>query len=166
MTVEYTPIGVVHCPLCTPGEPPFQSRFSRCCGTVEVYPEFAEGLKDIEGFSHLILLCHFNRAQKRALVEQPLTDGNARHGIFATRHFNRPNPIGIAYVTLNKIESSTLHVSGLDLLDGTPILDIKPYVPAFDCITDANPGWVSSEHVGRLIEACNEDRTNGTPQHT
>ncbi len=153
MNVEYTPIGVVHCPLCTPGEPPFQSRFSTFEGIIEIYPEFVEGLKDVEGFSHLILLCHFNRAQKRALQERPLTDGNAQHGIFATRHFNRPNPIGIAYVTLKKIEGGTLHVTGLDLLDGTPILDIKPYIPAFDCIPDATPGWVSEEHIGRLKEA-------------
>ena len=153
MNVEYTPIGVVHCPLFTPGEPPFQSRFSQFKGTIGIYPKYVEGLKDVEGFSHLIVLCHFNRAQKRSLQEQPLTDGNAQHGIFATRHFNRPNPIGIAYVALDKIDGGTLHVTGLDLLDGTPVLDIKPYIPAFDSIPDANPGWVSEEHVGRLKES-------------
>ncbi|MFA7694926.1 MAG: tRNA (N6-threonylcarbamoyladenosine(37)-N6)-methyltransferase TrmO [Methanoregula sp.] len=166
MTVEYMPIGIVHSTLCTPGEPPFQSRFSTCAGTVEVYPEFTDGLKDLAGFSHLILLCHFDRASKKALTEQPLTDGTAQHGIFATRHFNRPNPIGIAYVALDKIEAGILHVRGLDLLDGTPVLDIKPYIPAFDSIPDAVPGWVTGEHVGRLKAASEKAKKNtGTPAH-
>ncbi|MFA5332210.1 MAG: tRNA (N6-threonylcarbamoyladenosine(37)-N6)-methyltransferase TrmO [Methanoregula sp.] len=155
MKIEYTPIGIVHCrPLTTPGNPPFQSMFSPVNGTIEVYPEFVAGLKAVKGFSHLIILCHFDRAQKQALTEQPLMDGNDQHGIFATRHFNRPNPIGIAYVRLEKIENGTLFVSGLDLLDNTPVLDIKPYIPAFDCIPDAVPGWVTPEHIGRMKAVC------------
>lgn len=153
MTVEFVPVGVVHSTLCTPGAPPIQSRFSRCKGTVEVFPAYAAGLKSLEGFSHLILICHFDRSKKRALSEKPLMDGSAEHGIFATRHFNRPNPIGIGYVALERIEENILHVSGLDLLDGTPILDIKPYIPAFDSIPDATTGWVTGEHLSRLKEA-------------
>jgi tRNA-Thr(GGU) m(6)t(6)A37 methyltransferase TsaA len=168
MKIEYTPIGVVHGPLRTLGDPPFQSAFSSCEGTVEVYPKFSGGLMDVDGFSHLILLCHFDRAEKQALTEQPLTDGHAHHGIFATRHFNRPNPIGIAYVALNKIEGGTLFVSGLDLLDGTPVLDIKPYVPAFDSIPDAVTGWITQEHLGRLRESSREACRNAgaPPRHT
>ena len=163
MSIEYTPVGVVRCSLGTPGEPPFQSRFSACKGTVEVYPEFRDGLRDVEGFTHLILLCHFDRATNRALTEQPLVDGTTHHGIFATRHFNRPNPIGIAYVALEKIENGTLFVSGLDLLDGTPILDIKPYVPAFDSIPDAATGWITREHLAQLRAASARARGNTGP---
>ena len=89
---------------------------------------------------------------ERALTEQPLSDGEAHHGIFATRHFNRPNPIGISYVALNRVIDGTLHVRGIDLLDGTPVLDIKPYVPAFDSIPHAVTGWVSARHIERIRE--------------
>jgi tRNA (adenine37-N6)-methyltransferase len=164
MTVAFTPVGVIHSGLCTPGAPPIQSRFSRCKGTIEVFPECAAGLKNLEGFSHLILICHFNRSKKQALCEKPLMDGSMEHGIFATRHFNRPNPIGIGYVALERIEGNILHVTGLDLLDGTPILDIKPYIPAFDSIPDAKTGWVTKEHLSRLAEA--SAQVSGTPDTT
>jgi tRNA-Thr(GGU) m(6)t(6)A37 methyltransferase TsaA len=150
---EFQPIGMAHTPLTTRGNPPFQSSFSQAEGTIEVFPEYREGLRDIEGFSHLIILSHFNKAEKRALAEKPLLDGEANHGIFATRHFNRPNPIGISYVALQGIADGTLSVKGIDLLDGTPILDIKPYIPAFDVIHGAGSGWVTEVHVERLRDA-------------
>ncbi|MFA5253647.1 MAG: tRNA (N6-threonylcarbamoyladenosine(37)-N6)-methyltransferase TrmO [Methanoregula sp.] len=167
MNVEFVPIGIVHSGLCTPGAPPIQSRFSRCKGTVEVFPEYTEGLKNLGGFSHLILICHFNRSKKQALSEKPLMDGSMEHGIFATRHFNRPNPIGIGYVALERIEGNILHVSGLDLLDGTPILDIKPYIPAFDSIPDAKTGWVTEDHLSKLAEvsAKVQETPDGAARH-
>jgi tRNA (adenine37-N6)-methyltransferase len=149
---DFKPIGIVRSRLSVAGTPPFQSVFSQEEGEIEVFPEFREGLKSIEGFSHLIILSCFDRAERRALVEQPLTDGEASHGIFACRHFNRPNPIGISYVALKKVNGCTLSVRGMDLLDGTPILDIKPYVPAFDSIPEAGSGWVSEEHIDRIRE--------------
>lgn len=149
---EFRPIGLVHSPLVTRGTPPVQSSLSQEEGTIEIFPEYQAGLRDIEGFSHLIILSHFNQAEKRALTEQPLLDGEAHHGIFATRHFNRPNPIGISYVALAGIRDGTLFVNGIDLLDGTPVLDIKPYIPAFDSIPAAVSGWVTKEHVERLLE--------------
>ena len=148
--MEFTPIGIVHSPWKTPGAPPFQGVFSDAEGTLEVYPEFCEGLGSIEGFSHLILLSYFDRAERRALTETPLSDGETAHGIFATRHFNRPNPIGISYVRLASIEGKNLHVRGIDLLEGTPLLDIKPYVPAFDSIPGAQSGWVSPSHIEQI----------------
>ncbi|AGB01677.1 tRNA (N6-threonylcarbamoyladenosine(37)-N6)-methyltransferase TrmO [Methanoregula formicica] len=151
--MDFRPIGIAHSELTTRGAPPFQSSFSQATGTIEVFFEYREGLRDIEGFSHLIILSHFNQAEKRALAEKPLLDGEANHGIFATRHFNRPNPIGISYVALTGITDGVLSVKGIDLLDGTPVLDIKPYIPAFDSIPDAAPGWVTTTHVGRLREA-------------
>nr|WP_319376517.1 tRNA (N6-threonylcarbamoyladenosine(37)-N6)-methyltransferase TrmO [uncultured Methanoregula sp.] len=150
--MEFEPVGIAHSRLSTAGAPPFQSVFSREEGTIEIFAEFREGLKNIEGFSHLIVLSCFDRAQKRALTEQPLLDAEMDHGIFACRHFNRPNPIGISYMVLTKVNGCTLFVRGMDLLDGTPILDIKPYIPAFDSIPDARSGWVSEEHIGRIRE--------------
>jgi tRNA-Thr(GGU) m(6)t(6)A37 methyltransferase TsaA len=146
----FTPIGVVNSPLRRVGAPPFQSSFSAAEGTIEVFSEYREGLAGIEGFSHLILLSLFDRAERRALAEIPLTDGETPHGIFATRHFNRPNPIGLSYVVLDRVDDGVLHVNGLDLLDRTPILDIKPYVPAFDSIPQAASGWVTAQHIERL----------------
>lgn len=150
---EFRPIGTVNSPLTTRGAPPFQSTFSQAEGKIEVFPEYHEGLRDLEGFSHLIVLSFFNRADRQALSEKPLLDGEADHGIFACRHFNRPNPIGISYVALKGIANGTLSVAGIDLLDGTPVLDIKPYIPAFDSIPDAVAGWVTTEHIERLKQA-------------
>jgi len=148
--IEFEPVGIARSRLSTAGAPPFQSRFSLEEGAIEVFPAFREGLKNIEGFSHLIILSCFDRAERRALTEQPLLDAEMDHGIFACRHFNRPNPIGISFVTLVKVDGGILSVRGLDLLDGTPILDIKPYIPAFDSIPEAKSGWVSEEHIGRI----------------
>lgn len=150
--MEFPPIGIARTPFTTPGAPPFQSTFSKAEGTVEVYPEYREGLSSIEGFSHLILLSLFDRADRNVLREKPLSDGETPHGVFATRHYNRPNPIGISYVELVRISDGTLHVRGIDLLDKTPILDIKPYVPAFDSIPKAATGWVTAVHIERIRE--------------
>ena len=148
----FVPVGIARSRLSTAGAPPFQSVFSSEEGEIEVFPEFREGLKNIEGFSHLILISCFDRAERRSLTEQPLLDAEMDHGIFACRHFNRPNPIGISYVALTKVNGCTLSVRGLDLLNGTPVLDIKPYVPAFDSIPEARSGWVSEEHIRRIRE--------------
>lgn len=152
---EYLPVGVAHSGLMTRGAPPMQSSFSQAEGTIEIFPAFRDGLRDLEGFSHLIILSEFHRAEKRALSEQPLLDGEGHHGIFATRHFNRPNPIGVSYVAVTGIRDGIIAVKGIDLLDGTPVLDIKPYIPAFDSIPDARTGWVTRDHVDRLREAGN-----------
>jgi tRNA-Thr(GGU) m(6)t(6)A37 methyltransferase TsaA len=105
-----------------------------------VFPEFAAGLQDIGLFSHIILLYHFDRAGKVELVRKPFLD-DAPHGIFATRHPCRPNGIGITIVGLLRREGNRLMVSGTDVLDGTPLLDIKPYVSRFDSFPEASEGW-------------------------
>lgn len=150
---QLQPVGIAHSPLRIRGAPPIQSSFSQVEGEIEIFPAYREGLRDIGGFSHLIIVSLFHQAEKQALLEKPLLDGEANHGIFATRHFNRPNPIGISYVILKEVRGSSLIVKGIDLLDGTPVLDIKPYIPAFDSITGAISGWVTVEHVERLKEA-------------
>jgi tRNA (adenine37-N6)-methyltransferase len=113
-------------------------------GTIEVFPEFAEGLKDIELFSHIYLLYHFDRAEVGELIRHPFLD-DTPHGIFATRHPCRPNGIGITVVKLLERHDNHLKVSGIDVLDGTPLLDIKPYVPRFDCHTEASDGWFAGK---------------------
>lgn len=109
-------------------------------GRVEVYPEFAEGLKDIEGFSCIYLFYVFDRSGAVELVRPTFLD-DTPHGVFASRHPGRPNGIGITIVRLIRRDGPVLHVRGIDTLDGTPIIDIKPYIPRFDCFPDATEGW-------------------------
>ncbi len=140
-------IGIARTPFSDPAATPIQSRFSTVHGTVEVYPEFEDGLIALAGFSHIILIYRFHRAAGEEVSERPLIDGAEPHGIFATRHFNRPNRLGISVARLIGIDGGRIVVEGIDLLDETPILDIKPYIPAFDSIPDATSGWVTPGHV-------------------
>jgi len=110
-------------------------------GTVEVFTEFTAGLKDLDGFSHIILLYHFHRVQEVKLVVTPFMDSQP-HGVFATRAPKRPNPIGLSIVRLLGIEQNILHIENVDILDGTPLLDIKPYVPEFDHHPADRVGWL------------------------
>jgi tRNA-Thr(GGU) m(6)t(6)A37 methyltransferase TsaA len=146
--IIYRPIGVIHSPLTTPGEGPVQGTFAQdITGEVEVFEEFAEGLTNISGFSHLYLLYHFHRAGELELLKKPFLDDTA-HGIFAIRYFNRPNPIGLSVVRLMDISGPSgniLKVSELDVLDGTPLLDIKPVVPEFDYREDVKVGWLEGK---------------------
>ena len=129
---------------------PVQSIFSKGRGTIEIFPEFAEGLFEIENFSHLILLTRMNKAANEQLLEKPMVDGGKEHGIFATRHFNRPNMIGFSIVRLLSKRGNLLLVEGIDLLDETPVIDIKPYIPAFDSIQEASNGWLSEQHLENI----------------
>jgi tRNA-Thr(GGU) m(6)t(6)A37 methyltransferase TsaA len=112
-------------------------------GTVEVFPEFVDGLKDLDGFSHLILLYHFHRAGKARLTVTPFLDTDPR-GLFATRAPSRPNPIGLSVVRLFSVEGNTLCIENVDIVDGTPLLDIKPYVPKSDHDEEVRIGWLAS----------------------
>lgn len=145
MKYQVGAIGVIHTGHATKEETPIQGAFHPDAeGTVEVFPEFATGLQDIGLFSHIILLYHFDRAGKVELVRKPFLD-DAPHGIFATRHPCRPNGIGISIVRLLRREGNELLVSGIDVLDGTPLLDIKPYVSRFDSFPDASEGWFAGK---------------------
>jgi tRNA (adenine37-N6)-methyltransferase len=137
------PIGVIRTPFGEGAEIPIQPVFSQAIGQVEVHPEYAEGLRDIEGFSHIILLYALHRSSGYALQVEPFLDHQQR-GVFATRHPRRPNPIGLSVVRLLARRGATLEVEGIDVLDGTPLLDIKPYVPDFDLVADARAGWYDS----------------------
>ena len=137
------PIGVIRTPFATKDDAPIQGAFRPDAeGTVDVFPEFADGLADIDGFSHLILLYEFDRAAPVELVRQTFL-GDTPHGLFATRHPARPNGIGLTVVRLLGREAALLRVGGIDVLDGTPLLDIKPYIPRFDSFPDASEGWLA-----------------------
>jgi len=113
-------------------------------GHVAVHPEFARGLQDLEGFSHVFLLYHLHRVNGYDLLVKPFMDTD-RHGIFATRSPKRPNPIGLSVLELAGVEGTTVHLRNVDILDGTPVLDIKPYVPRFDVWKGERTGWFSSK---------------------
>jgi tRNA-Thr(GGU) m(6)t(6)A37 methyltransferase TsaA len=140
------PIGLIHSPFHAKGETPIQAAFSQAEGTVEVYPEYVAGLQDIEGFSHIILLYWFHRSDGYRLVVKPFMD-QVERGLFAIRYPARPNPIGISVVELVRREGDRLHVQGLDVLDGTPLLDIKPFVPRFDHRENTRVGWLTDKIV-------------------
>jgi tRNA-Thr(GGU) m(6)t(6)A37 methyltransferase TsaA len=140
--IKYKSIGVIHSPFKEPKGTPIQPVGAKGTdGTVEVFPEYAEGLKDIEGFSHIILIYHFHLSKGSTLVVRPFMDNEA-HGVFAMRGPSRPNSIGISVVCLVRVEGNMLHVRDVDIVDGTPLLDIKPYVPEFDIREAERIGWL------------------------
>jgi tRNA-Thr(GGU) m(6)t(6)A37 methyltransferase TsaA len=137
------PIGIIHSPYTELEGMPIQASRSQAKGVVEVYPEYVEGLQDIEGLSHLFLLYVFHESMGYSLIVKPFLDDQL-HGLFATRYPYRPNQIGLSVVRLIARKDNTLEVEGMDMLDGTPLLDIKPYVPDFDIRTNTRTGWYDS----------------------
>jgi tRNA-Thr(GGU) m(6)t(6)A37 methyltransferase TsaA len=134
------PIGVIHSPFTDRKQMPIQASRSQAVGKVVVDSSFEEGLQGIEGFSHLILLYAFHRSDGYKLKIKPFLDDHLR-GLFTTRYPFRPNPIGLSIVQLTIRQENILTILGVDVLDGTPLLDIKPYVPDFDVRTDTRTGW-------------------------
>jgi tRNA (adenine37-N6)-methyltransferase len=143
MQIVMNPIGVILSPFMVREGMPIQASHSLARGYVEVYPEFAEGLQDLEGFSHIFLLYVFHESSGYSLLAKPFLDDQLR-GLFATRYPYRPNPIGISVVRLITINNNILEIEGVDMLNGTPLLDIKPYVPDFDIRTGTCNGWYDS----------------------
>ncbi len=144
MQIAYSPIGTIHSPFHELSGMPIQpSGESSASGTIELKPEYAAGLKDLDGFSHVILIYHLHLSHRMELSVVPFLDSEPR-GIFATRAPQRPNPIGISVVKLLRIDKNILYVENLDILDGTPLLDIKPYIPEFDTPTEFKLGWLET----------------------
>ncbi len=143
--MEITAIGRIYSPYRTKQECPIQPRYAQeSMGKIEIFKEFADGLKDIDLFSHIYILYLFDRAGDILLVRPTFLD-DTPHGIFASRHPCRPNAIGMSIVRLEKVHENILEVSGIDVLDGTPLLDVKPYIPKFDNIESASNGWVAGK---------------------
>jgi len=140
MKIEFEPIGTVHSPFKETYGVPIQPAGARGIrGTVEVFEEFKAGLKDLDGFSHIVLIYFFHLS--RGFDLEVFMDTELR-GVFATRAPKRPNPIGLSIVRLIGIDDRILEIEGVDIVDGTPILDIKPYVPEFDSQADVKTGWL------------------------
>lgn len=135
------PIGIIHTPFKNQTGMPIQASRSSHLGEIEVFPEFETGLESIEGLSHLILIYIFHQAlNSTELMVTPFLD-DKQHGVFATRFYSRPNPIGISIVQLIERSGPLLKIQNVDMLDGTPLLDIKPYVPEFDNRSPDKLGW-------------------------
>lgn len=144
--IALRPIGIIHTPFTKRPGTPIQGVYAPDAeGTVEVYEEFAEGLKDVEGFSHLYLLYHFHKSEGYSLHCRPYRDEEAR-GVFSCRAPKRPNPLGLSVVRLIGREGNILHVGEVDIIDGSPLVDIKPYVPRFDSRADVREGWLEESH--------------------
>jgi tRNA-Thr(GGU) m(6)t(6)A37 methyltransferase TsaA len=141
MSITYTPIGTIHSPFQEKADMPIQpTGAAGVTGKIELLEEYTEGLADLDGFSHIILLYHFHRSEEFNLKVVPFMDREQR-GLFSTRAPNRPNPIGLSIVQLDRIEENILHICNVDVLDGTPLLDIKPYIPEFDAQNNVSTGW-------------------------
>ena len=133
-------IGVIRSPFTSKEETPIQASRSQARGEVQVDPKYSPGLQDLEGFSHIILLYVFHHASRFSLLVTPFLDDKKR-GLFATRYPSRPNPIGLSIVRLLSRQDNILTIEGVDVLNNTPLLDIKPYVPDFDVRTGVRTGW-------------------------
>ena len=157
--VEYKPIGVIHSPFKDIKGVPIQPTGAvGVTGTVEIEPMYGDGLKDIEGFSHIILIYHFHLSKGYSLKVKPFLD-DRQHGVFSTRAPRRPNPIGMSIVRLVKVEGCTLHIEDVDIVDGTPLLDIKPYVLQFDAREVEKTGWLFGK-ADKVHEAKSDERFN------
>ena len=141
--IELKPIGIIHTEFREKASIPIQPKFSKGKGHIELNKEFVTGLKDLNGFSHIILIYYFHKSKGFNLIVKPFLDDNPK-GVFATRAPKRPNPIGISIVKLDSIKDNIIHISNIDIIDKTPLLDIKPYVPDFDRIK-ATSGWLSGK---------------------
>ncbi len=143
--INYKPIGIIHTPHKTVEGTPIQPAGAKGIeGNIEMFPDYTAGLADLAGFSHIFLLYHFHLSRKFSLTVKPFLDDQMR-GLFATRAPARPNPIGLSVVRLLSIKNGNLRVQDVDVVDGTPLLDIKPYVPEFDVLEVDRIGWLGKK---------------------
>jgi len=155
--IKYKSIGIIHSPFKETKGVPIQPTASvDSDGKVEIFHKFSDGLQDLRNFSHIFLIYHFHLSKKSSLKVKPFMDDN-EHGIFATRAPSRPNSIGISIVRLTKIENNILHIKDVDIIDGTPLLDIKPYVSEFDIRKVTKNGWLE-HNVYKLGKTKDDER--------
>ncbi|MFX1449301.1 MAG: tRNA (N6-threonylcarbamoyladenosine(37)-N6)-methyltransferase TrmO [Promethearchaeota archaeon] len=138
------PIGVIHSQFSF-SNVPYQGRISDKICEVQIFDEYSEGLKDIETFSHIILIFYLHKHRQNLPLIHPTRWGPEPRGVFATRSPFHPNPIGVTVVELIERNKNVLKIKGCDAIDGTPLIDIKPYVPKFDCIENASNGWLKQK---------------------
>jgi len=156
-TISYSPIGIIHTPFLEQRGTPIQPRRGKGIrGTIEIYAEFADGLADLDGFSHIVVLFHMHKSEGFKLRVIPYLDDIPR-GLFSTRAPRRPNPIGLSVVKLIRIDGNILYIEDVDMLDGTPLLDIKPYTPATEEISGPRLGWLENK-TDRFFDSTADDR--------
>ena len=154
--VTYNPIGIINTPFKKVEGMPIQAASAQGVkGIITINKEYADGLKDIEDFSYILLIYHLHKSSGYSLHVKPFLDDN-KHGIFATRAPKRPCPIGLSRVKLLKVEANQLHIEDVDILDGTPLLDIKPYIPDFDIVQCDKIGWYKDK-----VQDLDEVRSDG-----
>jgi tRNA (adenine37-N6)-methyltransferase len=155
--INFTPIGIIHTPFLSHEDMPIQGPGGKGTkATIEIYPEFAAGLKDLDGFSHIILIYHMHLVEKFLLLVKPFLDDEKR-GIFATRAPVRPNPIGMTVVRVIEIKDNLLIVEDIDMIDQTPLLDIKPCLPIIDDIQSLRLGWLTGK-IEQFSQKKSDDR--------
>lgn len=155
--IVYQPIGIIRSPHKQASGTPIQPTAAQDIqGQIEIYPEYVDGLQDVDGFSYLILLYHFDRVRDYHLRVKPFLDDKVR-GVFSTRAPSRPNPIGLSVVKLVRIVGNCLEITGVDVLDGTPLLDLKPYVDRFDVRLSERQGWLA-ENLKNLDSTSDDGR--------
>jgi tRNA-Thr(GGU) m(6)t(6)A37 methyltransferase TsaA len=142
--IKLKQIGVIHSPYKEIGECPNQAYKSKEMAEIEVFAEYKDGLADIDGFSHIIILYLFHQSKGYSVKVRPFYDSRMR-GLFATRAPRRPNPIGISVVRLIERKGNVLKVKGIDVINGTPLIDIKPYIPEFDQKESVKIGWLEGK---------------------
>jgi tRNA (adenine37-N6)-methyltransferase len=152
------PIGIIHSEFKDIKSMPIQPTGDNADkGRIEVDSKYLEGLKDLDGFSHIIIIYNFHKAEQVKLTVKPFLDDNT-HGVFATRTPVRPNHIGISIVEIDKINENNIFVKNIDVLDGTPVIDIKPFVPGFDVPkSDVRIGWLES-NIKNVATRLSDDR--------
>ena len=157
-SVELTIIGKISTPYTSIENMPIQSIGAKeQTGVVEVYPEYVDGLVDLEDFSHIILLYYFHQQKGYSLTVKPFMD-DCEHGVFATRSPKRPAAIGLSTVKIIKIENNKIYFEGADMLDGTPLIDIKPFFRTFDNRPDAVSGWLDTKNEKEVKKIRSDNR--------
>ena len=158
--IIFKSIGIIHSPFKDRERMPIQPIGAQGVkGQIEIFPEFKDGLKDLDGFSHIILLFNFHLSTDYKLLVKPFMEDTLR-GVFATRAPRRPNQIGMSIVKLESIEDNILHISNVDIVDGTPILDIKPFIKRIDCVESEKIGWLEKK-VSKFDNKISDDRFSG-----
>lgn len=137
-------IGIVRSPYDSREGVPIQNTFSESEGKIELFEDFSEGIRDLDGFTHAYILYWFHLSEGFSLSVTPFMDTESR-GLFSTRAPKRPNPIGLSIVEIQRVEGNVVHVKGLDVVDGTPLIDIKPYFGSIDPRPDASDGWATGK---------------------
>ncbi len=157
MKIELTPIGIIHTPFKTVEKMPIQPSAAKdIIGTIEIFPEYAEGLADLEGFSHIYIIFHLHMVRGHKLKVIPFLD-TVERGIFATRSPARPNAVGLSVAELVSVKKNILEIRGVDMLDGSPVIDIKPFVPDFEDYGNIRKGWFEGK-TGNASKILSDDR--------